>query len=737
MFKTIKKGITSNAVALVLSIFIVISCMYIYCPEYIFPVSLLIIIIQASVFTFYDFLYGKSMLLKFVSVLGSFFCILGMVAIAVKTGQNKSSYDYFIWFLSPQALVSFSFSYIAATFILINFFISSTIYYFSAVRYRLSMTFLITMIPFAFYRKEGNAVPALIAFVLLAMYIIMMIHYRNVNTKSDQKMILDLGYKKSIFYFIALTSAVTFIIPRPQNNFAASAWFSSVIESEKLSEYMLKRLGVTTTTSSSYSVYTSSQNIHLYTFITDDLPLNIKFQTFSSYDSSRNSWNAVSGDLIGEPLEKSYAKYLDPAGFYEAVAYADHNNSEFSEKYSLGLKKSSLPEKSEKLLSMTYCIQPSRYYVSPTLSYKIKNDIDDVVYRSENGLLYRNLKNEMTYSLEFYSGKLDKYGDFKTILKSLNMSAYGEFLNDLKVSLADSEKYTDVVDAYINDFEYSEKYLAGSNGYIPNRIKNLSDEITNGIDSDYEKAVAIQNYFTKNGFVYDINYQKPVDYDIETFLFKDKRGVCSDYATSMVLLARSAGIPARYAEGLHLEKSANSREAANNIVSVSDADLHAFPELFIAGYGWMTFEPTQAPEESKSFLSRFLLNIIIAAGTVVVIILAVLFRVFVYPDLAERLFERKIGKRSNEEAVILIGKRVRNFAGCTESSSSENAVRAVREIYSCDVSEIFKAYDSAVYGNNKISNEKYDSVYKNYIEMYGVIKEYKKRRNRKWKLKKS
>ena len=64
----------------------------------------------------------------------------------------------------------------------------------------------------------------------------------------------------------------------------------------------------------------------------------------------------------------------------------------------------------------------------------------------------------------------------------------------------------------------------------------------------------------------------------------------------MALLCRSIGIPARYVTG-YLVTEKNS-ETGRYIVREKDA--HAFVEVYIAGYGWMTFDPTPEVEADEA-----------------------------------------------------------------------------------------------------------------------------------------
>lgn len=69
--------------------------------------------------------------------------------------------------------------------------------------------------------------------------------------------------------------------------------------------------------------------------------------------------------------------------------------------------------------------------------------------------------------------------------------------------------------------------------------------------------------------------------------FLDKRaGYCSYFATAFVLLARAEGVPARYVEGFSIPTQADQE------VVVCSGNAHAWPEVYIDGFGWIPFEPT-------------------------------------------------------------------------------------------------------------------------------------------------
>ena len=127
---------------------------------------------------------------------------------------------------------------------------------------------------------------------------------------------------------------------------------------------------------------------------------------------------------------------------------------------------------------------------------------------------------------------------------------------------------------------------------LPERVHALASLLTSGVGGSYEQAWAIQRYLRdgtgSNPYQYDLSPpQAPSDQDpTDFFLFSSRHGFCTHFATAMVVLAREVGIPARLVTGYAAGHLDHGR------LVVRAADAHAWPELWIAGRGWITFEPT-------------------------------------------------------------------------------------------------------------------------------------------------
>jgi transglutaminase-like putative cysteine protease len=134
----------------------------------------------------------------------------------------------------------------------------------------------------------------------------------------------------------------------------------------------------------------------------------------------------------------------------------------------------------------------------------------------------------------------------------------------------------------------SARYL-GVPDSIGDDVTKLASDVTAGAATPYEKAVKLQDWFTQPGnFTYSLDAPPPHQAGaLRDFLFTSKTGYCEQFASSMALLARIIGIPARVGMGY----TAGTQQADGGWI-VRTKDAHAWPELYFSGVGWLRFEPT-------------------------------------------------------------------------------------------------------------------------------------------------
>jgi len=124
---------------------------------------------------------------------------------------------------------------------------------------------------------------------------------------------------------------------------------------------------------------------------------------------------------------------------------------------------------------------------------------------------------------------------------------------------------------------------------VPGRVRRLAEDITRGQTNPYDKAKAIEIYLRAN-YPYDLEVPAPPpDQDVaDYFLFDLKKGYCDYFATTMVVMARAAGIPARFVSGY----SPGAYDAPNAQYVVRELNAHSWAEVYFTDIGWVEFEPT-------------------------------------------------------------------------------------------------------------------------------------------------
>lgn len=124
---------------------------------------------------------------------------------------------------------------------------------------------------------------------------------------------------------------------------------------------------------------------------------------------------------------------------------------------------------------------------------------------------------------------------------------------------------------------------------LPQRVRDLALEITRNRRSSFARAAAI-NLYLKSQCEYTLDLPPyPEGRDVvDEFLFEQRRGYCEHFATSMVVLCRAAGIPARYVTG-YLPGTYNP---FTGYYEVKCSDAHAWVEVMIDSFGWVAFDPT-------------------------------------------------------------------------------------------------------------------------------------------------
>ena len=133
---------------------------------------------------------------------------------------------------------------------------------------------------------------------------------------------------------------------------------------------------------------------------------------------------------------------------------------------------------------------------------------------------------------------------------------------------------------------------------MPASIAELAAEVTAETTNDYDALVALQRWFRGGGdFRYSLEAPVEDGFDgsgaeaVAQFL-EQREGYCVHFASAFALMARSLGMPTRIVIGYLPGVATGDIVDSQPVFSVSSQQLHAWPEVYFDGIGWVPFEPT-------------------------------------------------------------------------------------------------------------------------------------------------
>jgi len=124
---------------------------------------------------------------------------------------------------------------------------------------------------------------------------------------------------------------------------------------------------------------------------------------------------------------------------------------------------------------------------------------------------------------------------------------------------------------------------------VPRRVVDLASQVTAGSAAVYDKVRALELWMSRNTtYTLDIPPLPEGADAVEQFLFLDRKGFCEQIATSLVVMLRSLGIPARLGVGY----TPGERDPFTGLYQVRASNAHAWAEVYFPNVGWQAFDPT-------------------------------------------------------------------------------------------------------------------------------------------------
>ncbi len=368
-------------------------------------------------------------------------------------------------------------------------------------------------------------------------------------------------------------------------------------------------------------------------------------------------------------------------------------------------------------------------YLAPNHTFCLSSSVvGRTLQQNPTGIIYRNDPDRVYHDV-FYAVYLsDRFAQdscVQSLLQNRSFADWTGLLLDLNAVLPNDEAVMETV----TEAARAENLLLQTTASpAPSAITELAEEITEGCTSDYERACAIQEYLAFGDYTYDLDYVKASDANVETFLFESKRGVCYQFATAMTLLCRELGMPARYVEGYSMSENYGSflNDDYNYVIRTNHA--HAFTEVYIAGYGWMSFDAT-APDNSMANdkMKESVLGALQYTGTVMLIlsILALVILGWVVPRVQEALFRGRYRRCRNGKVVEEAFARLRKEWEADPAVTARVLCEEWGMKLHLDTQPMLEGIEAAVYGR-ECSVETADAVFACYCALRKAYKAWAK-----------
>lgn len=681
---------------------------------------------QSVLFLLFEWLKPKKIIrgIVYIVVLA---VMTGIGMILLSAGYEKSSRSFIDWFYLDTKIIGDIDQYFLFLFFCLGFFMTSIIYYFTIIRYRTFGTMLVLLFPFLIYGKRSDNLSSFSTTLMLTVFLAMIVHNKQVSDDTVKNTKFNLSYVIGIAIFVTFSGAAATLIPNPgfQSQLEKNKEFFNFYSGKNVTDY-------DTFSNTSSPRYGSESTGEILFYVKTDENTSKLFLRRQSYDEfSQNRW------IVSENERFSY--------FGSEEMFPPNTENEFN--------------------SPIYVYNMMRNLASSGI-YKKQYGLSDELFKDE---AYNSLNNLSFYSEDFYpryipapimifdknnTGNIvkDNFGNIRRTLSEPTLLG-GDFTyisegnpeHKYALSLTfDSSDYLNLLENAVQNGDISQseydttKNIYSAYTYVDEnevdtqRIKELSDSIIKNCKNDYQKAKALENYFEQNNFIYDLDYV-PDDDSIEYFLFNSKMGSCSSYATAMTLMARLSGLPARYVEGFAAYERA--KEYPDSFV-VKDSDAHAFVEVYIAGAGWTTFDPTVAGYETESetqdnggifntkvittFVSYFSRIILFLAVAFVVIFIIFIERII------EIIFRIRLKFSNNTDKILRLYRRIvdllehsskERFKGYT---ANEILMYCIEE-RNANISAITELFEKTCFGGYVPTNEEISHAYKVYRQNWKLF----------------
>jgi transglutaminase-like putative cysteine protease len=595
--------------------------------------------------------------------------LLAAMFIAVQIIRTQGQYVRHLgdWFFKTGDTALHFPAFTSALLIVYTPFISSTVFYFTNVRYNSFFVMLTCMTTFALYAKTFTDIPVIFPSLIIALILLISIEKRWYRREAGAGANKALSYSRFLasgMCFVALSAYVAGLFP-PAETTPYREQFDNLISGGMVGMMNMTGLVFDSPVSGTAPRNDNNDEVVLFVVRPDEmnttLPRYLRRQVFDNWNGE--NWEHYSNDTWLARFHSSDERSADNSLHISIVT---------------GAPLSFLPVP---LNSFEVVFQQSRID-----SEEIAQTIRDEFFIGGS----RSSRQAMSYTAYFRDSAPDDFLPFSVVEREIYLEST----------------------LRLPDYPQRE------------RVRELADMLTADAECDYEKAKAIERYFYNGEFTYNLGFvpqSKAVDY----FLFESKTGTCSDFASAMTILAREAGLPARYVEGYSM-----TEESEPGVFLIKLKHAHAFTEVFVPGTGWVIFEPTIPAVETQERFGYFaILTVLISLGLFAVVL--IIFLIFALPKIKERRFRKTVKNSPREKQVALLYNKIysefmkkHRLQERTLSSRDLNTLASSQ--YGLNLYPLTENYDRVVYGGFNAAEGDFIGIYTAFFNALKTKKRHKK-----------
>lgn len=757
------------------------------------------LVIQSLLFKLFDYVKKRPLLggIAFV-VVGSLFVIdaFGMIWLGMETPpfappDPYKQLDFLVWFLTPQSVLTTGaydangnevisdalrtlsteyLGYTLALFLLFTMFVATTAYYFTLVRYRVLMSFVVMVFPFAIYAREGETMPELSIIILLLCYFSSMIYCRQAhgedasvvqkyepdavsrltmpNKKSAYAKVkpefLDSAFFRATGIFMAGATILVLVLPKPKVE-ADRALLDTLLDASSLSDRLMEAISAFADESDGGTYSNNNYSRTLFYTVAEE-PLNLRIRTFSNYSYDSDSWQTTDYDKVPARDDPMYVQRdgywtvsdeVDPAQLMLVVQALANKDADFASEYGLDAL-AAMPEQNPEEFYFPLYVESATYgkvrgcpaplhIRSVDIPYDNDKKIDGYINQSDVLFHYNAMGLGASYELQYLSEKFANTDPAQTLMKSLDRETWEQLLWDGLERTKGDDTANDIFKRALQSYEAAAEYAVDRKAdcETPENVRELALQLTEGLHSDYEKASAIRDYLRYGeDFVYSLDFPIKDTDNVETFLFQNKTGVCYQFASAMTEMCRAAGLCVRYVEGyamnVHDERLFSNDDTAYVITT---DEGHAFVDVYIPGYGWMMMDATSGNVLQQSDTKVNVLATLQYSGLIlfgIAMVLLILLK-WLIPMLREMLFRRKFRNQPNAKMVIAAFARLRKQWNADPAQTARTLCAEKSVFLQVDLQVLLDGFEQAVYAE-QCDPKTAEQVYPVYCAAYDAWK---------------